>query len=254
MIRVLVPVLALAGIAFPSSAMAGDVKVHASGAIAVALDALRGDYQTRSGDTLAIKIDRSADIGPAVAAGEATDVVIAEAKVIDGLVASGHALPGSVVPLAASPICVVVPANRPAPKIDTSAEVRRALLAARSVGYSNSLSGDYVTRTMFPKLGITRQMARVARQVGIAKATVAGDVDIAFSQCSEMLHIRGLTVVGPLPPALQHRSILTAFVGARAPNPEAGARLLRYLTSPAAVLPLRNSGLVPLSAQTSPAR
>lgn len=245
MIRQLYALIAIAIFGAPTAAMAGEVRVHASGAIAVSLKHLRADYEARSGDILTIKVDRSADIERAVAVGEKYDVVIAEATVVDRLIAAQHAVLGSVMPLATSPICVVVPAGRPLPSIDTMAALRRALLGARSVGYSNSLSGTYVTKTMFPKMGIERQMEGVSHQVPIASATAAGTVDIAFSQCSEMLHVPGLTVVGPLPRDVQHLSVLKAFTNVRAVEPAAGARLIRYLSSSSAHEALRNAGLAP---------
>lgn len=228
-----------------TSASASEVTVHASGAIAVALKSIQDDYQRSTGDRLAVTVDRSADIERKVGAGRSSDVVIAESKVIDRLVAAQKALPGSVATIARSPICVVVPKGRPVPAIGTPAELKKALLTSRSVGYSNSLSGAYVTTTMFPRLGIDRQMKLVARQVPVAAATVRGHVDIAFSQCSEMLHVAGLTVVGRLPEKLQHYSVLNGFIGAGTRDRAAAARLLAHLGSAAAARAIQRTGLIP---------
>jgi molybdate transport system substrate-binding protein len=119
-------------------------------------------------------------------------------------------LAGSKVDLALSQIGMVVRSGAASPNIGSVEAFRRTLLAAASIGYSDSGSGTYLSTTLFAKLGIADQVARKSRKVRgppsgepVAAVVARGDVEIGFQQVSELIHVPGVTYVGPIPAELQ---------------------------------------------------
>jgi len=188
--------------------------------------------------------------------GETADVVILDARVIDELVTNGLVRANSEVKLARSLIGVAVRAGAARPDIGTVEALRSALLAARSIAYSDSGSGTYLSTTLFPKLGIADQIAGKSRKVRgppsgepVAAVVARGEAEIGFQQLSELMHVPGITVVGTIPAELQPMTFFAGALTNAARQPEAGSALIRFLASPAAAPTILKEGLMPLSEQ-----
>ena len=113
------------------------------------------------------------------------------------------------VDLVKSPIGIAVKSGAPKPDISSSDALKRALLAAKSVAYSDSASGVYISTEMFQKLGIADEMKDKARNIPAAPVggvVARGDAEIGFQQISELKPVAGIDIVGPLPagPAEDH--------------------------------------------------
>jgi molybdate transport system substrate-binding protein len=178
--------------------------------------------------------------------GDAADVVIVASEALDELIKAGSVVAGSRVDLARSSIGMAVKAGAPKPDISSVDALKRTLLAAKSVAYSASVSGDYLTRELFPRLGIADQLKATGRRiererVGIVVAR--GDAEIGFQQISELLPIAGIEVVGPLPPEVQRVTVFAAGVAASSKHPEAARALIRFLVSAEATAVVARSGL-----------
>ena len=189
-----------------------------------------------------------------LARGETADVVILDGGIADELGTRGLVRAGSKVELARSEVGMVVRAGAAKPDIGSVEAFRRALLAAKSVAYSDSGSGTYLSTTLFAKLGVEDQVAGKSRKVRgppsgepVAAVVARGEAEIGFQQVSELLHVPGVTFVGALPAELQPGFSFAGAITANARQPEAGSALLRFLASPDAAQVILKAGLTPPS-------
>lgn len=188
-----------------------------------------------------------------LARGEPADVVILDGSSADALAAKG--LVQARTPVAKSLIAMVVKEGQPKPDISTVDAFRKTLLAAKSVAYSDSSSGTYLSGTLFGKLGVADQVLAKGRKVRgppsgepVAAVVARGEAEIGFQQLAEVMHVPGVSIVGPLPEDIQLYTFYVAGITAKAQQPEAAAALVRYLTSPEAAETIRQGGLVPVTA------
>lgn len=181
--------------------------------------------------------------------GEADDVLIMVGSALDGLIKGGKAVAASKVDLALSPIGVAVRAGKPVPDISTAAKLREALLAARSVVYSDSASGVYVKNELFKRLGIETEMASTAHVIPatpVGEIVARGEADLGLQQVAELLPVHGIAFAGRLPADVQKVTVYSAAIATGARHPEAGRALIAYLDGPAATSVLATMGLDPV--------
>lgn len=194
-------------------------------------------YASRSGQDVVIESVGGVDAAKRVQAGEPFDLVVLARDAIDRLLAGGHLLAGSDVDVVASRIAAAVRQGAPRPDIDSEDALRRAVLAARTVGYSTGPSGVQLSR-LFTHWGIVEQIGdRIVIAppgVPVGRLVARGEVELGFQQHSELLHLDGIDVLGPLPAAIQIVTTFSGAVGARAGQPEVARALLEFLASPAA--------------------
>jgi molybdate transport system substrate-binding protein len=178
--------------------------------------------------------------------------VILDGGAADELAARGFVRAGSKVELARSRIGMVIRAGAAIPNIGSVEAFRRTLLAAKSIGYSDSGSGTYLSTTLFAKLGVADQVARKSRKVRgppsgepVAAVVARGEVEIGFQQVSELIHTAGVTYVGPIPAELQPGFSFAGAITTAAQQPEAARALLRFLASPEAASIVTKAGLTP---------
>ncbi|MGZ5086114.1 MAG: substrate-binding domain-containing protein [Usitatibacter sp.] len=186
-----------------------------------------------------------------LARGEAADVVIIDGGSAEDLAKKGIVRPK--VDLARSFIGMVVREGAPKPDIGSVDAFRKTLLAAKSVAYSDSSSGTYLSTTLFKKLGVADEVMPKARKVRgppsgepVAAVVARGDAEIGFQQVSELMHVPGVTLVGTIPAELQPVVFFSGAVTSNAKEPEAGAALVRYLSSPEAAAVITKAGLTPI--------
>jgi len=249
-IAAVVALLCLVG----TPARADEIRVMTSGASAAAYLALVPEFERNTHHTLrtdAISTGVGADtISARVRRGEPIDVVIVSRAQLDDLIADGKVLGDSRVDLARSAIGMAVRAGAPKPDISSVAALKRLLLQTRSIAYSSSVSGTYLTMELFPRLGIANEVAeksvRVEREP-VGNVVARGEAEIGFQQVSELLAVKGITFVGPLPGDAQRITVFSAGVAAASKNPEAARALIRFLASPTGVRAMRTSGLDPIA-------
>jgi molybdate transport system substrate-binding protein len=187
-----------------------------------------------------------------LARGEIADVVILDGGAADELAKRALVRGGSKVELARSQIGMVVRAGAAKPDIGSVEAFRSALLAAKSLAYSDSGSGTYLSTTLFSKLGVADQVAGKSRKVRgppsgepVAAVVARGEAEIGFQQVSELIHVAGVTFVGAIPAELQPGFTFAGAITSNARQPEAGGALLRFLASPAAAAAILKAGLTP---------
>ena len=180
--------------------------------------------------------------------GESIDVVIMAAPALDGLIQHAKVRSGSRRDLVRSLIGMAVKTGSPKPDITTVDALKRTLLAAKSIAYSDSASGVYLSTELFPKLGVAEKIRGKARKIEadpVGEAVARGEVELGFQQISELRPVKGIDIVGPLPPGAQRVTIFAAGIPVSSKQPEAAKALIQWLASPAAYAAIRNSGLEP---------
>ena len=206
-------------------------------------------YQQHSGQRVAIESVGGVDAARRVAAGEAFDVVILASDAIDKLIASGHVLAGSKVDLVRSGVAVAVRVGAPKPDISSEAAVREAILKARNISYSTGPSGVALAK-LFERWGIADtikdRIVTPSPGIPVGSLVAKGEVALGFQQLSEMLNLEGLTVLGPLPPAIQITTTFSAGVCATSTQAEAVRAMLAYMHSPAATAAKQRQGMDPV--------
>jgi molybdate transport system substrate-binding protein len=180
--------------------------------------------------------------------GEAIDVIIMAAPRLDDLIKEGKVRAEGRVDLARSNIAMAVKAGAAKPDISTLDALKKTLLAAKSIACSDSDSGVYLTTELFQKLEIADQIKGKVIKIEatpVGEAVASGKAEIGFQQISELLPVKGIDIVGPLPPGAQRVTFFAAGIPVTAKNPEAAKRLIQWLASPAASAAIRKSGLEP---------
>jgi molybdate transport system substrate-binding protein len=233
----------------------GLVSAISSMATKPVLTELTRAFETRTGQVVALESVGGVEVARRVQAGEAFDVVALSRDAIDKLMATGHLETGSAVDLARSPVAVAVRAGARRPDIGDEDAVRRAVLAARTIGTSTGPSGLALGR-LFERWGIAAELRdRIVTPppgVPVGAFLASGRVELGFQQLSELAHLDGIDVLGPLPPAIQIVTTFAAAVGAAAYQPQAAQALIAFLASPDATDAKRRHGMEPADAAPGP--
>jgi molybdate transport system substrate-binding protein len=228
--------------------MAGLITGISSMATRQVLAELATLFEQHSGVRVAIESVGGVDAARRVQAGEAFDVVLLAAKAIDELIAAGRVVAGSRVDLMRSGVAVAVRAGAPRPDIATEEGVRRAVQAARSVSYSTGPSGVHLAK-LFERWGLADEIrARTVQAppgVPVGTLVARGEVELGFQQLSELMHLDGITVLGPLPPAIQTVTTFSGGVCTASTQPDRVRELLADLASPLAAEAKRRHGMEP---------
>jgi molybdate transport system substrate-binding protein len=252
-IRWLVLAVALAA----GTASAAELRVMISAGFFQVYSALAPEFERATGHKLVTtrgpSMGDSPEAIPArLARGEPADVVILDGGAADELAKKGLVRAGSKVELARSQIGMVVREGPTKPDIGTVDAFRKTLLAAKSIAYSDSGSGTYISTVLFQKLGVADLVAGKSRKVRgppsgepVAAVVARGEAEIGFQQVSELIHVAGVTFVGVFPAVLQPGFSFAGAVTTAAREPEAATALIKFLASPHAAPALQKAGLAP---------
>ncbi|WP_426505452.1 substrate-binding domain-containing protein [Serratia proteamaculans] len=240
---------------------AKEVTVMISGGFKAALEKLAPQFEATSGDKIILVSGPSMGNTPQaiparLARGENADVVIMVGDALKKLEKDNWIQPGSRVELADSPIGMVVKQGDPKPNIKNDAELRNTLLQAKSIAYSDSASGRYVSSQLFQKLGIEDQVKEKAHKVEripVASEVAKGKYAVGFQQVSELLPVPGVTFIGELPDNVQYITRFAGAVTAKAEHRQEGKALLDFLSSPQAQKTIHATGMRAVKAE-QPAR
>ena len=143
-------------------------------------------------------------------------------------------------------IGMVIQKGKPQPDISTPAKFRSALLNARKVAVSSSISGRYLVNELFHELGISTQMESKTLTTG-AVAVGEGKADIGIQQVSELLPIQGADFVGRLPEELQYTTTFSAAIVKTTTRSEAARLLIEFLASAEAAEVISRWGMTPIN-------
>ncbi len=235
----------------PRGAAAAEVKVLTAGAFKQVVVALIPEFERQTGHKVILDNDTAGALQKRIEGGEAFDVAFITPGVINDLAKKGKIVDGSGVPLARVGVGVMVKAGAPKPDVSTVEAFKQALLAAKSVAYidpaSGGSSGIYVAG-LLDKLGIADQIkpkAKLKKGGYVADLIKSGEAELGIHQISEIVPVKEVTLVGPLPAEIQNYTTYAAGLGTAAKDNEAAKALLKVFTGPAAAELLKSKGMEP---------
>jgi molybdate transport system substrate-binding protein len=230
-------------LAAPTASDAAEIKVLTSRAMNHVLTELVGAFQRTSEHTVALILAPPAEIRRRIVDGEIVDVAMSGEAIIEDLVQQGKIVLDSKLTLARVGVGVAVRAGSTKPDITSVEALKRALLAARSIVYTDpavgGASGIHFEKIL-DRLGIAKEIkaksilnARAATTPS-AEIVARGEAELGIQLISEIVSVPGAELLGPLPAELQAMTVISAGIVTAASEPDAARVLLEFLTSPAA--------------------
>lgn len=236
--------VALAIFAMPAAA--AEVKVLTAGAMKQVVLALQPEFE-KQGHTLVVDNDTAGALRKRIEGGETFDLAVITPGVIDAL--AGKVVPGTKTSLARVAIGVMVPKGAKLPDISSVDAFRRALMEAKTVAYidpaSGGSSGIYLDK-LFEKWGIADQIrakAKLKRGGYVADLLVSGDAELGIHQISEIVPVKEVVLVGPLPAEIQNYTTYAGAVSATARDAAAAKAFLDLLAGPSGAAVLKDKGM-----------
>jgi molybdate transport system substrate-binding protein len=255
------PRIAIAGFALMAAMRAGgpaeaaEIRVLSSGSMKAAFSQLLADFQKSSGNTATIEYGPAGAIVGRIQKDEAADVVIVSRSQLQKLEGNGKVVPGSLADVAGIALGVAIRKGAPKPDISTVEAFKRALLAARSIGYRDPITGStsgIYTAGMLERLGLANELKpklRLDRSEGdvpenVFQGVAKGEVEMQIGQITEIVISPGVELAGPLPAEIQNTTVMAAGVVTTSKAPDAARTLIGFISSPAAAAVLKASGFV----------
>jgi molybdate transport system substrate-binding protein len=238
-------------LAHANAASAADIKVYSTIGVKSAIEELAPKFAAATGNKLNINWGLISSFTKKAQEGDVPDVLIVSRASIDSLTKDGKIAAGGPT-LASSIFAFGVKHGAPKPDISTVDALKKALLAARAVGYTDpeagGASGVYFAK-MIEGLGIAGEIKAKSKfppPAGfVGTLLVNGEIDLAFQSKPELTTTEGVDVVGPPPGNLGNKTVFAAGVGAASTNRDAGQALLKFLTSPEAQAVYKAKGFDP---------
>ena len=240
--------LALFGITAGSTARAAEIRLLCAVALHPAIDALIPDFEKSSGHKVTVAYGNAGAIADRFQKGEAADLVINAAPLMDQLRAQGKVVAGDRIIIAKVGVSAFVRKGAAKPDISSADAFKRSMLAARSIAYPDpaggGASGIYVA-SLLERLGIAAEMkpkTKLSTLATLYASVASGEVEIGFNQVSEILAQPTVELAGPLPPAIQNYTQFIAGIVTGSGQTDAASALVTFLYSPAAKAVLKAKG------------
>ena len=231
-----------------SSASAAEIKVLASGATKEAYLELVPQFEKASGHKVVTTWAGTVDIKRRIAVGEVFDLIVVAGPEIDEFIKQSKMAASSRVDLMKSGVGAAVRAGAPKPDISSAEALKKAVLAAKTVGYSTGPSGVYM-EALFERMGIAAQVKPKLKQTqpGVLIGTIiaSGEAEIGFQQVSELIHVSGIDFIGPLSADVQKITVFSSGIHAGAKEPDAAKAFVKFITAPAAAPVIKKHGMEP---------
>jgi molybdate transport system substrate-binding protein len=230
-----------------ASAHAADIKVFSSTALKSVLEALGPEFEKVTENKLVFTIGPAAVLKTKIEQGETFDVAILTAAGIDDLVKQGKVDPSTRAAIARAGLGVSVKAGTAKPDVSKADALKRALLAAKSIGFNGQGASKAGIEAMMAKLGVADELKAkiMLLNTGAPEAVAKGEVEMGLGPVSEILQVSGAQVAGAFPDELQNYLAFSGGVAAGSKAADAANSLMKFLVSPAAVPVLRTKGLQP---------
>jgi molybdate transport system substrate-binding protein len=231
-----------------SAAMAAEINVvSTAGPMPEVMGALIPIFERASGNKVTIKFQAAPATIKQLKEGASIDLLIADEEAIADLLKDGTIAPGGSAKVMLSRVGVAVRAGAPKPDISSADALKAALIAAKSVAYSQGASGQHFA-TVIARLGLVdtlKPKTIIVQGKPVGAAVAAGEAEIGVQQVAELMPVPGIDLVGPLPGDLQKIIVYVAGVPAKAKDPEAAKALVNFLASEAAVAVIKQKGMNP---------
>jgi len=244
-IRGMATALALLALTAWSRAEAAEITVLSTVGMQPATTELIAQFERASGHKIVVTYGLAAVLKNQFLEGKPADVLILTSPIVEDLAGQGKVVPGSKVDVARSGVGIGVKAGAPRPDIGTPDALKRAVLAAKSVGFSKEGASGVAFAKVLERLGIAEQVRAKYKDTGIkaGEMLVSGDIELGAAQVPELMAVPGVDVVGPLPAELQTVTVFSVGLAAEAKEADAAQALIRFLSGPAAAPVYKAKGL-----------
>jgi molybdate transport system substrate-binding protein len=228
-------------------APAAELKVSSTTALKTVLEELGPQFEKKTENNLSFSIGPTAVLKTRIEQGAAFDVAILTVASTDDLAKQGKIIPATRTAIAHAGIGIAVHKGAPKPDISTTDAFRRALLNAKSIGFTAQGASAASIQTIFQKLGIATELKpKIKLLDGPAGAAVAkGEVEIGLTQISEILPYADDELVGPLPADIQVYTNFSAGVATASKEADAAKALIRFLSAPSVAPVFKAKGMEP---------
>lgn len=235
--------------AFTEPVRADDIKVLSAGAMKAVVLALAPEFEAKTGHHLVVDSDTVGGLKRRIVGGEEFDVAIMTPTIVDELAAAGMMDASTKGAVAKVGIGIAVKEGSPRPDIGSVAALKGTLLAVKSITYvdpkAGGSSGIYFN-TLIDKLGIgdaVRAKAKLLQGGYVGELVAKGEAELAVHQISELLPVKGITIVGPLPPDVQNYTTYGVGASSAAKNADAARSFVAHLRGDAALPVLKSKGM-----------
>ncbi|MCZ8262059.1 MAG: substrate-binding domain-containing protein [Beijerinckiaceae bacterium] len=238
----------MAGLLAAAPALAAEIRIFSTGASKAIIEQLSASFEKKTGHKVIITSDTAGGVARRVEAGEPFEVAVATGSVVNALIEKGKLAPGSRIDIASTSIGVGVKEGAPKPDISTVDAIKKLLIEAKTISYvdpaSGGTSGIYFAK-LIDQWGLTEQLKPKLRlQAGgyVAERVAKGESEVVFHQISEIIPVKGVTLLGGLPPEIQ---LVTTYSGGLAPNASDVAKALHaHFIGPDAEAIIKGAGMV----------
>jgi molybdate transport system substrate-binding protein len=222
------------------------IKILSGGAMRPLMAQLVSHFEHAQGVTIDIEFRLTSALKQAIAAGATFDIAVLPRPELNDLIEQGAIAPGSATDIARSTVGLAVRPGAAKPDIGSVGALRRALLQARSIAYSDGPSGAYVA-ALLAKLGIAEEMAPKTKLTSepVAELVARGEAEIGMQQIIAILPVKGAELVGPLPTELQNVIIYAAGLSSGTRQAAAAEGFIAFTRTEQAKRLTRASGLEP---------
>ncbi len=243
-----------AALLFGASAGAAELKVMVTGSMATPLKAIAESFARRNGHTANVTAGITTTVTATLQAGEKADLVEVTSVGMDQLEREKLIVPGSRIEIARALIGIAVREGAALPDISSVEVLKRALLQARSITFVNPRFGGQVSvnlNAFLDRLGIADEVTKKTAYAFTGEEAVQkvakGEAEIVLAFVSEILPVKGVKWLGPLPAAVQVPTSYSAAIGVGSANPEIARALLAAITSPEGRRVITDAGLEPVA-------
>jgi molybdate transport system substrate-binding protein len=250
----------LATLATGTFASGSELRVYTTGAPSQAVKSIAARFEAQTGDHVTFTIGQPDAIRRRLSAGEQADVVILPARVTALLRNAGKLRADSLVDLARVGIGVVVRDGAKRPDISSAAAIRAMLREARSIVYPDPRIGGgsagRAIRRMIEQMGLTDivkpKLTLKSAIGGGVDLVAAGTAELGLFNVSEIVPIKGVTLVGALPAELQSYIVFAAGIAVDDAAPQPAAAFIKMLADPSARADWESTGMTPAAAAPAP--
>jgi molybdate transport system substrate-binding protein len=240
---------AIVGLGLPllaAQTQAAEIKILASTAVKTVLEEIGPQFEKANGNNVTFTFAPAAVLKTNIDQGATFDVAILTVPLTNGLADEGK-IDMTRTTIAHSGIGVAIHKGAPKPDISTTEAFKRALLNAKSVGFTAAGASGLYLKTLFEKLGIAEDLKPKLKllQGGAGEAAANGEVEIGLTQISEILPYAYAELVGPLPSDIQSYTYFSAAVSAASKEADAAKAFIRFLFGPAALAVIKAKGMEP---------